>query len=196
MRIAFIIIFEVNNQTILTVMNKAFYIIGIVFSVVFIFIGAFYMEEIDSAEWRDYYANDYSYDSYDYMYDSYNYSDSNEADDLTFEIAVISVFFFLLFLTIDLLGLIKVKTKTTKVLSIIGISLSGIFLLWNFALMASGGGISYDEVYPAYVLYSLTILAFTIVGLVQSIKYAKIKAGVIPASTASPTGEEKDLLDS
>ncbi len=177
-------------------MNKAFYIVGIVFSVVFIFLGAFYMDEISSAERRDYYTNDYSYGSYDYIYDSYNYSYSNEADDLTFEIAVISMFFFLLFLAVDLLGLIKVKTRTTKVLSIIGISLSGIFLLWNFALMASGGGISYDEVYPAYVLYSLVILAFSIVGLVQSVRYAKVKAGIVSHSSSAPVRDEKDLLDS
>lgn len=171
-------------------MNKALYIVGIVFSVIFLILTFGYAEEVSSARW-----NDYSYYSYDYYgsYD-YNYYDyGSSASDLTMNAALWSLFFFLSFIAIDLLGLLKVKTKTTKILSIIGLSLSGMFVLWNFAVLSSPGSLSFDEVSPAWVFYCLAMLAFTIIGLIQSIRFGR-KAAVSVSEPAAV--EPKDLLDS
>lgn len=172
-------------------MNKAFYIVGIVFAVIFLFLGAYYSEEVSSAKWNNFF-NDYSYDysSYDY---SYSYSDSNLDDEYTVEAGLWSVFFFLSFTAIVLLGLIKVKTATNKVLSIIGLSLTGIFLIWNFIMISAPGSISFDEVYPGWVMYCNIMLAFSIVGLVQSIRFEKRNKIV---GNPAMTSERKDLLDS
>lgn len=170
-------------------MNKAFYITGIVLSVVLIIVGAYYSTEVSKARIDELFS---TVDSY---FDDYNYygrSSSNRVSDYTFEGAFVSLFFFLFFIASDLLGLIRVKTNTTKVLSIIGLSLSGIFLLWNFLVMSSDGGISYDEVYPAYLLYCLVMLAFSIVGLVQSVRFSNRGNVKAPLSNV----ESKDLLDS
>lgn len=176
-------------------MNRAFYIVGIVFSIVFLFVGGYYAEEVDMAKWDSFYSSLSS--SYDYGYNYSSYSYDYRADDLTVAAALWSLFFFLCFIVIDLLGLLKVKTKTMKVFAIISLSLSGIFLLWDFAVMASPGSLSFDEVYPGWVLYCLIMLAFSIVGLVQSVRYHKsqLGGGVATSSTTS-SNETKDLLDS
>lgn len=171
-------------------MNKAFYIVGIVFSVIFLILTAGYAEEVSSARYSYFFDSYNSYGSYDYNY--YDYGSS--ASDLTMSAALWSLFFFLCFIVIDLLGLLKVKTKTTKVLSIIGLSLSGIFLLWNFAVLSSPGALSFDEVSPAWVLYCLTMLAFTIIGLIQSIRYGRKVA--VAVNEPSAAVESKDILDS
>ena len=173
-------------------MNRAFYIVGIVFSVIFLFVVSYYAEEVSSARMDELFNsfNSYSYDSYS-SYSSY-YS-SGMAESYTSEGAMWSLFFFLSFITIDLLGLLKVKTTTTKVLSIIGLSVSGIFLLWNFAVMSSPGSISFDEVAPGWIFYCLIMLAFTIIGLVQSVRYSK---RIVSGSSVGVENSNKDLLDS
>jgi hypothetical protein len=168
-------------------MNKALYIVGIVFSVVFMMIGAYYSEEISYARWNSYFSSYSTYSDYGYSYD---YSAAN---DLTVSAGLWSLFFILCFIAIDLLGLLKVKTKTVKILSIIGLSLSGIFLLWTFAVIASPGSISFDEVYPAWALYCLTMLAFTIVGLIQAVRFGKSSRN---QSAPIINQRSNDILDS
>lgn len=158
--------------------------------------GGYYAEEVDSAKWSSFYQSlSTSYDDYggyNYGYDAYDY----EADDLTVTAALWSLFFFLSFIAIDILGLLKIKTATVKVFSIIGLSLSFIFLLWNFAVMADPGSLSFDEVYPGWVLYCLIMLAFSIVGLVQSVRYHKRQNGGVVPQSVSSSDDTKDLLDS
>jgi len=176
-------------------MNRAFYIVGIVFSVIFMFVSAYYAEEVSDAKiesWMSDYmsSTSYGYDSYSYS----SYSSSSDDDDLTVVATLWSLFFFACFITIDILGIMKVKTQTTKVLGIIGLSLSGIFLLWNFAVMSSPGSLSFDEVAPGWIFYSLVMLAFMIIGVVQSSRYYRKVS-----STATSTQDSKpasDLLDS
>ncbi len=177
-------------------MNRAFYIVGIVFSVVFMFITAYYAEETQSARWADWDYNYSSYDPYDSYpsYSSYSYDSSN---DVTVEAGLWSLFFFLAFLAIDILGLAKVKTKTMKVFGILGLCFTGIFLLWDAVMLSGPGGVSFDEVAPAWILYCFLMLAFTIVGLVQSVRYHKqLRQGMTPENiTAAPTSGARDLLD-
>lgn len=176
-------------------MNRAFYIVGIVFSVIFMGIISNYSEEVSNARFDSFW-NDYSsYSSYgydDYSYSSYT-SYSND-DEITFEATLWSLFFFLCFGAIDLLGLLKVKTRTVKVLSIIGLSLTGIFLLWNFLVMSSPDSMAFDEVAPGWSFYAMVMLAFTIVGLVQSVRFARRKDLGVEASNEKTA--TSDLLDS
>ncbi|MFK7784741.1 MAG: hypothetical protein AB8B56_06490 [Crocinitomicaceae bacterium] len=168
---------------------KALYIIGIVLSVIFIFVIGFFIVEVESARYVSYLDYNYS-DPYSYNYSSYN-SYSNYGEDETMLGAIVSFFFFAFFITAGILGLIKTKTKTNKVLSIIGLSFSGIFFLWNLVVMVDPGAISYDEVGGGYVFYTLVMLAFMIVGLVQAVKYAKRSSSPQPAAAAP----RADILD-
>lgn len=150
-------------------MNKALYIIGIFFAIVFFFVIGFYIVDVHDARM------DYVYSSTSYGYETYSsYSyDSSNANSLTEEAGFVSLFFFLSFAAIDLLGLLKVKTKTAKVMSIIGLTFTGLFIFWDFAMISSPGSLSFDEVGMGFLLYSFIMLAFCIVGVVQSFQYSK-----------------------
>lgn len=156
-------------------MNKAFYILGIVFSVVFFIVIAYYVDEVNNARYLDFSSALNSYDPYGYSSFT-SYSDSSS--DITSEAGLVSLLFILFFIAVDVLGLLKIKTKVVKVISIVGLSLSAIFLLWALAILSSPGGLSFDEVGPAYWLYALVILAFSITGLIQSIVFQKRKRSV------------------
>ena len=73
------------------------------------------------------------------------------------------------------MNLVKVKTATSKVLSIIGLSITVLAIAWDGLMISSPSHISYDEVGPAWIVYGLIALAFAIVHLVQSVKYGKKK---------------------
>jgi len=163
---------------------KALYIIGIVLSFIFLFVIGFFITEVESARYASFY--NYS-DSYSYGYSSYSYT--NYGEDETLLGAIVSFFFFTYFILVGIFGLIKTKTKTNKVLSIIGLSLSGIFFLWNLLVMVDPGALSYDEVGGGFGFYSFVMMAFMIVGLVQAIKYEK-------RSSVALTTSEGDILDS
>ena len=166
-------------------MNRAFYIVGIVFSLIFFFTCGFYVVAVEDARYVDFMS--YSYSSYNSL--SY---DSSISASLTEEAAYISLFFFLCFAAIDILGLVNVKTKTIKVMGLISVSITGLFLLWDFAVISSPSSISYDEVGVAFLLYCLMMLAFCIVGLIQSINYVHKQKKEI-TNNAKGTG---DTLDS
>ena len=81
-------------------MNRAFFIVGIVFSVIFMFITSYYADEVQSARWDawDYSYSNYSYDSYDsYSYPTYSSYSYDYSDGLTTEAGLWSLFFFLCF---------------------------------------------------------------------------------------------------
>lgn len=165
-------------------MNKALYIVGIVFSFVFFCVSAYYVEEVSSARIMDIFS---SYDSFE-GYSSYSSYNSTSASDLTTEAGLIALFFLLVVIFVDIMGMLKVKTKTSKVFTIIGLALGGIFLLWDIVMLTSPDSISYDEAGVGFTLYALIVLAFSIVGLVQSIRFGKQKKMVKNPSN--------DLLDS
>jgi hypothetical protein len=157
-------------------MNKAFYITGIVCSLVFFVVTAYYVNAVENARWAIY-----------GLYSSRNlfYYISLE---LTKEAAMTCIPFFLLFITINILGLVKIKTTTVRVLSIIGLSVSGILLLLDLFVIEESGKASFDEVGSVFALYALMVLAFSIVGLVQSVRFQRKKGQVGITSN--------DLLDS
>jgi hypothetical protein len=127
-------------------------------------------------EWatRSEYYNNSFYDEYT---DPYSYTTSYEADgyeeeanDITRTAGIVSILFMLISAVVFLLALVRIKTTTMKVIAIIGLSISGLFMLWGFLPMTSPGGVSFSEVGPAFVIAATVVLAFHIVGVVQAFK--------------------------
>ncbi len=157
-------------------MMRAFFITACVLTLIYIVAAFGIVSQVSSARNMAFYEmlNDYSSDSYtydDYSYDS-GYSDmyEDEAESGTRLGGIISVVFMLISAVIFMLALMKIKTKTMKVMSIIGLSISGLFLLWGFLPMTSPSGVSFDEVGPAFGLAGIAILAFNIVGTIHAFK--------------------------
>jgi len=147
---------------------KVLHIIAIVLTLGFIIADLYYMAEVSSARYSSY---DYSYSSDPYGYSGYNdyYSYDND-DDITEEAGAVTMAFFVLFAALGILSLIKIKTTTVKVFSIITLSLTLIIMLWCGLMISSPGHISFDEVGPAWVIYGLFILSYTIIGTVHAFK--------------------------
>ena len=161
-------------------MNKVFYITGIVFSVVFMSVCVYYFQLAETAANTEILISTGSY--LDYAY-------SDSTANITTEAGLVSLFFFLFFLAADILGVIKVKTITMKVMGIIGIAITALFLLWDFLMLTSPGALGFNESGIGFIFYCLIALAFSIVGLIQSIRFSRPKQAV-------PTNRNPDLLDS
>lgn len=162
-------------------MMRAFFITTCVLSLIYIVAAFAITAEVDSAQDMAFYEmlNDYSYDDYSYddsYYSSYEYSSADyyeeEAESGTRLGGIVSVVFMLLSAGVFLMALMKIKTKTMKVISIIGLSLSGLFMLWGFLPMSSPGGVSFDEVGGAFALAGIALLGLHIVGMIQAFKTA------------------------
>lgn len=167
-------------------MNRAFYITGIVFSVLFFIVAAYYVGSARTAYMSDLYRS--------FLLDdpgSFASFSSSLREEYTIIGALWSLFFMVSFITFDIMGILKIKTTTAKVMGIIGVVITGIFILWDCAMLASPAALSFDEVGPAFVLYCFIMLAFSIVGLVQSVRYHKLKQ-----NGGSATLSGSDLLDS
>jgi len=118
----------------LFLLKKAFYISSIVLIFIFLFVCGYYIAEVDSARSEELFSSINSYaNPYNYGYSNFNMY-AGFAESYTREAALVSIFFFLVFIITDIFGLVRVKTKTVKVLGIIGICLSGIMLIWDFLI--------------------------------------------------------------
>lgn len=160
-------------------MMRAFFITTCVLCLIYIIAAFGIAAKVDDARDMAFYEmlNDYSYDDYSYddsYYSSSSYTYSDTYDDIAEEGTqtggVISVVFMLLSAVVFLLALMKIKTKTMKVISIIGLSLSGLFLLWGFLPMTSPSGVSFDEVGPAFGLAGIALLGLDVVGIIHAFK--------------------------
>lgn len=158
-------------------MMRAFFISTCVLTLIFI-ISAFaitaMVDEARTMSWLSYDYDDYSYDydySSDYSYDSYDsYYYDEQAESGTRLGGIVSVLYMLVSAGAFVLALMKIKTKTMKVISIIGLSLSGLFLLWAMLPMSSPSSISFDEVGPAFALAGIALLGLHIVGMIHAFK--------------------------
>jgi uncharacterized membrane protein YccF (DUF307 family) len=158
-------------------MMRAFFISTCVLTLIYIisaFVITTVVDEARTMSWLSYDYDDYSYDydySSDYGYDSYDseYYDE-QAENGTRLGGIVSVLYMLLSGAAFLLALMKIKTKTMKVISIIGLSLSGLFLLWGMLPVASPGSISFDEIGGAFALAGVALLGLHIVGMVHAFK--------------------------
>lgn len=168
-------------------------IIALVVVFIMIFTCAYYIDEVSTARWSSFF-NDFDYG---YGYGSYY---GGNADELTMQAGLITLLF-ILFFTFGYIGnLVKVKTTTSKVMSIIGLSLTFIALLVNFVTLADPGGASFDETGGVFIFYGIINLAFFIVLLVQSVQYFNRQNKVVtpaPQNTprATTTVDAVDPLD-
>ena len=140
-------------------------IIGIVLTIALCVVSAYYIDETSSARWDSFFSSmDYGYGS------SYGYYGPSAAD-WTMEAGLIMLLFVLFYAGLYISNIVKVKTTTSKVMTIIGMSLTFIVLLWNILMLISPSHISYDEVGPVFIIWGIINLAFCIVLLVQAVKY-------------------------
>jgi hypothetical protein len=107
----------------------------------------------------------------------------------TEEAAWISLLFFSFFSVTFLLGFIKIKRVTNRILSIVGLSLSALFLLWDLAMLSSPSSISFDEVGIGFFFFIPVMVTFSVFGIVQTNRFKREGA-------STKQKEEPDLLDS
>jgi len=155
-------------------MMRAFFISTVVLSLIYVIAAVVIADSVSDARsealWNSYSTyDDSSYDSYgsyDYSYEDY-YA---EAESGTRMGGIVSVFYMLISAAVFVLALMKIKTKTMKVISIIGLSLSGLFLLWGMLPVASPSGVSFDEIGAAFILAAVALLGLHIVGMIHAFK--------------------------
>ncbi|HTL82554.1 MAG TPA: hypothetical protein VL651_12665 [Bacteroidia bacterium] len=162
-------------------MMRAFFLGALFFTLVYMITDFVFITKVKAERWdalfSDIYNTDYSsdygssgYDSYN-SYNSYNsYSSFDEAESTSRTGATITLFFLLLFETVFILGLMKVKTKTMKVISIIGLSLTFLVMLVDFLAIANPGDISFDEAGWLFFLFGLPLIAFNVIGTIHAFK--------------------------
>lgn len=92
-------------------------------------------------------------------------------DDVTLEASLFSVFFLLFFVFAFILTIARLKRKTARIISIIGLSISVIFLVSCILPISSPGAISWDEFGPALIIYVLITFPFCIVNYIQSTRF-------------------------
>ena len=148
---------------------KAINIIGICLAVLLIPLCIYYAEETSYARWQSY---DWSWNEFSTPY----YGPS--AGEVTAMSAGVSLLFVAFFLFQSIMTMTKIKTMTSKVMGIIGISLMGIAFLINLSLL--GGAGTYDKGGLINIFVGLIMIGFSIVFLVQTVNYEK------KAATSSP----------
>lgn len=140
---------------------KAVNIIGIVLAIAVIPVSIYYVELTSTARWASWdFFNEYS---------SYN---GPSAGEVSSEAASVCLLFGLFFIYQCISNMVKVKTMTTKVMSIISLSLIGLAFLFNLVFILSGGGTTFDEGGQIWMIAGVIMLAFSIVFLVQAIQFA------------------------
>jgi len=138
---------------------KAVNIIALVLVIVVFGVIGYYINEVNEAQWAYWSNNDYNYFSYpDY-------------GAVTAEAALAMVPFTLFFIFAYIGNMFKVKTVTTKVFTIIGLSFTLLLVLIHLLVFAEPSSLSFDESGGFFIIYHIINLAFFIVLLVQSIRY-------------------------
>ena len=139
---------------------KAINIIGICLAVIIFPLCVYYVDETSTARWAGWdwggYGNSY-------------YGPS--ASEVTAQAAGVSLLLVGFFIFQSIMNLIKIKTTSSKVMAIIGLSLMGIAFLINLSLL--GGAGTYDEGGLINIFVSFIMVAFSIVFLVQTVNYEK-----------------------
>jgi len=108
------------------------------------------------------------YESYQHWEDL-NYSENTykKLKILSFNSSLLSLPFIAFYALIFSLTFNSIKTTTSKVINILGISFSGIILLVTLLPVVDPGKISFEELSYLLIPYTLAMLAFSIVNLIQ-----------------------------
>ncbi len=141
---------------------RALNIIGLVLVIALFFATGVYINDV-SAERRS-------------NFSSYGFTSlfSNPAADLTVEAIYVMLVFILFFIGAMIGNLVNVKTTTSKVLAIIGLSFSLLIVLISFVVLSAPSHLTFDESGGFFLIYGVICLAFFIVFLVQSVKYQRM----------------------
>jgi hypothetical protein len=153
---------------------KSWYIISLVLTVLFGATILYFMEEVASTWW-------YVYDEWD-MGNFYG-SAEQELRDITQVAGSACLLFTTFYILLFSFSLKYLKTITAKVMSILGVVLAGIHFLLCLVPAAAPGEIYFDEFGGVPLFFTLIMLAFCIVNLVQ-------------ASRKRPALTNDDTLDS
>lgn len=138
-------------------------IFGIISAVGILPAVAYYIEQVNKARWSNIFLSEGGFGDY--------VSPGPSAADVTLEAGVVMFLFASFFVAVNVMNLIKIKTTTTKILAIIGLSLIGIAFIWNLLLLSTPTHISFDEGGQIWLIAGLMMLAFSIVFLVQTNRY-------------------------
>ncbi|MFT4602120.1 MAG: hypothetical protein ACI857_002306 [Arenicella sp.] len=141
---------------------KTINIIGICLAVILMPLCIYFVEETSTARWASW--------DYDWGYGGSSYYGPS-AGELTAQGGGISILIVGFFIYACIMNMVKIKTTTSKVMSIIGLSLMGIGFLVNLSLVAGAG--TYDEGGLINIFVGLVMIAFSIVFLVQSVNFEK-----------------------
>ena len=149
---------------------RAFFLVALVFTLIYMIVAGVFTGAASTyrtLSYMDSYTSSYGDSGYSDYYSS-GYDDAEE--NATRTGGLLSAVFLLIFDVVFLLGLIKIKTKTMKVISIIGLSLTTIMMAWAVMVIGSPGSLSFDEVGPAFICYGVVLLAFNIIGVIHAFK--------------------------
>ncbi len=161
-------------------MNRILYIFGIVLSLVFLGVSVVFLSFYIAARSSEVFTSNAEFQLASFTSES-----------ITIRAGWTLLCFLVYFIFMDILGIAKVKTKTMKVVGIISLVISVFVAVNTMGMLSSPGSMSYDEVVLVYMAYSFIVLTFSIIGLIQSIKYfRKLKVQEIP------TERKENLLDS
>jgi uncharacterized membrane protein len=136
---------------------RALNIIGLTLVFVMFIFAGYYINEANNERWMSYFQDDLF---------SYSY---NSLGSITTEAIMVMLVFVLFYTAAYIANLVKVKTTTSKVMAIIGLSFSFIVLITCFGVLAEPRAMSFDESGGVFILYGIINLAFFIVLLVQSV---------------------------
>ncbi len=152
-------------------MMRAFSIIAIIASLVLIIGTVGFIHEVSCDRSAASYEMISSYSTDSSGEDSSEYDRyESEAADATRVGAIFSIIVLAFLNTTYFLSLLKIKTKTMKVISIIGLSLGGILMLFSFMPMSSPRNCSFDEVGAFYAIFGIVSLTFSIIGTIHSFR--------------------------
>lgn len=141
---------------------KALNIIGIILGIGIFPLVYVYIEKVNEARWMG-----IDWPEYIGGQPSFN---GPSATEITSEGALIILFILVFFILQNIMNLVKVKRATSKVLSIIGVSMSGIFLLYALLILMKPTHLSFDEGGQSFMLPGLMMIGFSIVFLIQYLR--------------------------
>lgn len=141
---------------------KALNIIGIILGAGIFPLVYVYIEKVNEARWMgiDWPANIGGQPLYN----------GPTATEVTFEGATIVLLILIYFIFQNILNMVKVNRPTSRVLSIIGVSISGCFVVYTLLMLNSPANLSFDEGGQSFMLPGLMMIGFSIVFLIQYLR--------------------------
>jgi len=94
---------------------------------------------------------------------------ADRCDSLTAKAGMFSLVIMIFYELLHVFTLMKLKTTSMKVLSIIGLVITAAMLGFSILMFAFPGQVYFDEVVLAWYAYAVLILGYSIIGLIQAL---------------------------